>query len=80
MGMAKWLTTTEVGERIGRSRQDVVRLLQHPKHTYFPDAYRMPGGAYRITDRDVTAFLDRMRNSAKAVRRRRPSQPEHPAQ
>lgn len=58
----QWLTTRQVGRRLGRSRGSVRRLLDtdadRPEgRKWFPGAYRMPGGHWRIPAEAVDKFL-----------------------
>lgn len=64
------MTTSEVARAIGRSRRDVTRLLDHPRHDYFPGAYRTPGGHWRVPESDVAQFLRDQRQAAHRVHRR----------
>lgn len=69
-----WLTTGEVSERIGRSSRAVRDLLDSDRFDYFPNAYRIPGGQWRVPLLDVEEFLGRMREASKRVRRGRVSE------
>ena len=66
-----WLTTGEVAQRIGRTPRSVRDLLEDDRFDYFPGAYRVLAGQWRIPEAAVEAFLDRMREAAKRVRRGR---------
>ncbi len=52
------LTVGDVGQRMRVHPRTVVRWLDGGE---FPDAYRLPGGAYRIPAHDVEAFIERRR-------------------
>lgn len=66
-----WLTTREVAERIGRTARSVRDLLEDERFDYFPGAYRVLQGQWRIPEEAVEEFLERMRAAAKRVRRGR---------
>jgi hypothetical protein len=59
-----WLTTGEVAERVGMSKETIRRWLDGPT-PMFPNAYQTPGGGHwRIPLSDVRAFLEARRAGA----------------
>jgi excisionase family DNA binding protein len=67
-----WLSTTQVAELLGRTRQWVARMLDDPDHEYFPGAWRVPGGQWKIPRSGVDQFLETRKRAVSRVRRRKP--------
>lgn len=51
----RWYTTTQVGLRVGRHRSQVRLMVERG---LFPHATRHAGGAWRIPEADVAAYLE----------------------
>ena len=66
----KWLTTGQVAEMLGRSKRDIIRMIEDERFDYFPGAYRKPGGHYRLPAESVATFLAKRQRAAQTVHRR----------
>ena len=69
-----WLSTSQVAELLGRTRQWVARMLDDPSHEYFPGAWRVPGGQWKIPRIAVDQFLEARNRATSRVRRRKPAE------
>lgn len=58
MRAAKWLTTGEIAQRLGRSHDNVRRLIERG---VFPSAQRPTGGHWRVLAEDVARWIESVR-------------------